>query len=392
MTQEFKRERRYVVLKLKDADNIPNPVRERLDDALREANQYLPDREYVVIESDWPEYEVAWKMIEARCGGAAQAQQTTEKGTACSTSNFRKKPVVIQAKQLTEETIREVYEWVHGPVTLKHRLAEDRWDDYCGIVKTDGMNIPTLEDGSDGRAKHVASIGDWIIRGIAGEFYPCKPDIFAATYEPVAQAQQTTNNPFNVTRPDEPADYGHDNSVSSAYQTPYYCSKCDTHMGDVDLPKNVPLRKDAICWKCMEQAQQPPVEGPELPWREVADCVLDALSDRAGILDLDVEAEMEEEIRQEVADTIKAGVQAWMGQQSQDAKRYEELMQAVKLAYGHLWHTNDEPMAPIPLRSPEKASYEARKVLRGMLTTEERGHAISQVADILCAAMQGGQQ
>ena len=77
MTQEFKRERRYVVLKLKDADNIPNPVRERLDDALREANQYLPDREYVVIESDWPEYEVAWKMIEARCGGAAQAQQTT---------------------------------------------------------------------------------------------------------------------------------------------------------------------------------------------------------------------------------------------------------------------------------------------------------------------------
>lgn len=124
--------------------------------------------------------------------GAAQAQQTTEKGTACSTSNFRKKPVVIQAKQLTEETIREVYEWVHGPVTLKHRLAEDRWDDYCGIVTTDGMNIPTLEDGSDGRAKHVASIGDWIIRGIAGEFYPCKPDIFAATYEPVAQAQQTT--------------------------------------------------------------------------------------------------------------------------------------------------------------------------------------------------------
>ena len=131
-------------------------------------------------------------LVAAAQWGASQAQQTTEKGTACSTSNFRKKPVVIQAKQLTEETIREVYEWVHGPVTLKHRLAEDRWDDYCGIVTTDGMNIPTLEDGSDGRAKHVASIGDWIIRGIAGEFYPCKPDIFAATYEPVAQAQQTT--------------------------------------------------------------------------------------------------------------------------------------------------------------------------------------------------------
>lgn len=44
--------------------------------------------------------------------------------------------------------------------------------------------VPTLEDGG-GRAKHVASPGDWIIRGVAGEFYPCKPDIFEQTYEPV---------------------------------------------------------------------------------------------------------------------------------------------------------------------------------------------------------------
>ena len=166
------------------------PTPEQVDDWELEAAKYAESQ-----TSEYYEYQQAKneKFAElAAKWGAAQAQQTTEKGTACSTSNFRKKPVVIQAKQLTEETIREVYEWVHGPVTLKHRLAEDRWDDYCGIVKTDGMNIPTLEDGSDGRAKHVASIGDWIIRGIAGEFYPCKPDIFAATYEPVAQAQQTT--------------------------------------------------------------------------------------------------------------------------------------------------------------------------------------------------------
>lgn len=45
------------------------------------------------------------------------------------------------------------------------------------------MDVFTLEDGSDGRAKHVASIGDWIIKGIKGEFYPCKPDIFQATYD-----------------------------------------------------------------------------------------------------------------------------------------------------------------------------------------------------------------
>ncbi len=46
------------------------------------------------------------------------------------------------------------------------------------------MHILTLEDGPNGEAKHVADPGDWIIRGIKGEFYPCKPDIFEATYEP----------------------------------------------------------------------------------------------------------------------------------------------------------------------------------------------------------------
>ena len=42
----------------------------------------------------------------------------------------------------------------------------------------DEMIIPTLKEGD-----HTATIGDWIIKGVAGEFYPCKPEIFAATYE-----------------------------------------------------------------------------------------------------------------------------------------------------------------------------------------------------------------
>ncbi len=45
------------------------------------------------------------------------------------------------------------------------------------------MQIPTLE----GRMR--ANIGDWIIRGMKGEVYPCKPDIFEATYEPVAEVK-----------------------------------------------------------------------------------------------------------------------------------------------------------------------------------------------------------
>jgi len=57
--------------------------------------------------------------------------------------------------------------------------------------------------------------------------------------------------------------------------------------------------------------------------------------------------------------------------------------QSVMLAYGHLWHVNTEPMAPVPLRDPEKASYAARKALMGLLTHEERGQAINQVQAIL---------
>jgi hypothetical protein len=96
---------------------------------------------------------------------------------------FRKKPVVIEAIQLTDKNIRAAYEFMHG-ATKTDAANGDYWDTYCGSVRENGMNVATLEDGPDGRAKHVATIGDWIIKGVAGEFYPCKPDIFEATYEP----------------------------------------------------------------------------------------------------------------------------------------------------------------------------------------------------------------
>lgn len=45
--------------------------------------------------------------------------------------------------------------------------------------------IKTLEDGIGGKAKHAATVGDFVIRGVKGEFYFCKPDIFEQTYEVV---------------------------------------------------------------------------------------------------------------------------------------------------------------------------------------------------------------
>jgi hypothetical protein len=100
---------------------------------------------------------------------------------------YRKLPVEIEAVQLTEQNIKEVYELVHNQkIDTSGRVASEKWDDYCNlIIDKGGLIIPTLEDGKNKEAKHFASIGDYIIRGVAGEFYPCKPEIFKQTYEAI---------------------------------------------------------------------------------------------------------------------------------------------------------------------------------------------------------------
>lgn len=91
-------------------------------------------------------------------------------------TKYRKKPVVIEAMQFTYPPTSEFTAWFGQPV----RITKAR---HPGAKAE--LEVLTLEDGADGRAKHVATEGDWIIRGVQGELYPCKPDIFAATYEEV---------------------------------------------------------------------------------------------------------------------------------------------------------------------------------------------------------------
>ena len=74
---------------------------------------------------------------------------------------FRKKPVVIEAVQFT------------GKFTPVMQFCPEAFMMSGKIV------IPTLE------GNLYVSLHDWVIKGIQGEFYPCKPDIFEATYEPV---------------------------------------------------------------------------------------------------------------------------------------------------------------------------------------------------------------
>ncbi len=93
---------------------------------------------------------------------------------------FRKKPVVIDAIKFeyTEEGIAKLKEFCG--TALKKYSKERRID-----AKAEA-EICTLEDG-DGKAKHIATEGDWIIKGVNGEFYPCKPDIFKKTYEKIQE-------------------------------------------------------------------------------------------------------------------------------------------------------------------------------------------------------------
>lgn len=87
------------------------------------------------------------------------------------TQRYMKKPVVIEAMQFTRDTWYELIDFTHEQVYcfMKRRPNEDV---YTCIVST-------LE------GPMTATEGDYIIKGIQGEFYPCKPDIFEATYEAV---------------------------------------------------------------------------------------------------------------------------------------------------------------------------------------------------------------
>jgi len=78
---------------------------------------------------------------------------------------FQKKPVIIEAFEWTGKMDEEIQEFLKGSHTIKNSNKQ--------------LIIPTLE------GDMTASIGDFIIKGIKGEIYPCKPDIFWKTYEEV---------------------------------------------------------------------------------------------------------------------------------------------------------------------------------------------------------------
>lgn len=115
-------------------------------------------------------------------------------------AHFRKKPVVIDAVRFVGSNLREALKFIEGrEPDLNNQMAAEAWDAYAErVVREGGFFVRTLEDGPNGEARHFASIGDWIIRGVQGEFYPCKPEIFTLTYEPATEDGATLNPPGEV--------------------------------------------------------------------------------------------------------------------------------------------------------------------------------------------------
>jgi hypothetical protein len=88
---------------------------------------------------------------------------------------YRKKPVVIEAWPVSELLHAMEHDWTELPP-----VVADAYETGVLVAPTrHDVTIKTLE------GDHRADRGDWLIRGVKGEMYPVKPDIFAATYEPV---------------------------------------------------------------------------------------------------------------------------------------------------------------------------------------------------------------
>jgi hypothetical protein len=78
---------------------------------------------------------------------------------------YRKRPLVIEAVKCNEFMVQEILDWMNGGEVQ--------------IIPGIGLFISTLE------GQMICKNGDYIIKGIKGEFYPCNPDIFETTYEEV---------------------------------------------------------------------------------------------------------------------------------------------------------------------------------------------------------------
>ncbi|MDF3863512.1 hypothetical protein P3W53_03500 [Pseudomonas denitrificans (nom. rej.)] len=124
---EFNREDRYIVIKRKDLNAVPFAALQSFLEHLRALDSFLPRREFVVVESDWPEYETVWAMIAARVEGRPTPYQDLEQQVAAlrqhktdymEAAEGTRKALEAEAQALREQNTK--FQHMLADVVAKH--------------------------------------------------------------------------------------------------------------------------------------------------------------------------------------------------------------------------------------------------------------------------------
>ena len=121
---------------------------------------------------------------------------------------YRKKPVIIDAVQWTGNNRREMFDFLTQDTFKNETMEISDKHFYIDRHNDGGLVIKTLE------GEHLATIGDYIIRGVQGEYYPCKEDIFHQTYEKIE------DNPITLSLGDKNSTWG--TTISVPNKVPYH--------------------------------------------------------------------------------------------------------------------------------------------------------------------------
>ena len=129
--EAFSREDRYTVIKHKDLSGVPRELLVELRLVLDRLGEFTPERKYVVVEDDWPEYEPVWAMIEARMTTAAPATPAAQ--------GFRDGVASVQGNSAipnNQDASAAQSAWVPD-VSAMARVLSDRSADACNIDRAD---------------------------------------------------------------------------------------------------------------------------------------------------------------------------------------------------------------------------------------------------------------
>jgi len=137
---EFKREDRFIVLKRTDLEVLNRFQKAALAVALEEIEDHLPARQYVVVESDWPEYEIVWNMIQARVEGKPNCIAALEAENA--TLRVSRDAALSREKEANRDWSTEAKRWEQERKKLQTELTtleaaiSEMTTDPCGEYYT----------------------------------------------------------------------------------------------------------------------------------------------------------------------------------------------------------------------------------------------------------------